>query len=55
MKVKVKIEDEEIELTLQQKLMAENFITKELFGNGVQSYIKAYKPDQYSKPLNKRI
>lgn len=36
-------------LTLPQEQFCKNFVSADFFGNGVQSYIDAYKPDQ-SKP-----
>lgn len=33
------------ELTPKQKLFCENYVSKEFFGNGVQSYIDAYEID----------
>lgn len=47
--MKVNIKDQFIELTLKQKLFCEYYVSDNLFGNGVQSYIEAYKPDESKK------
>lgn len=41
--------DEERQLTPKQKLFCENYVSKEFFGNGVQSYIDAYNIDLTEK------
>lgn len=40
---------EKVKLTPKQSLFAELYVSKEFFGNGVQTYIEVYNPDQ-SKP-----
>lgn len=39
----------EYDINLKQKAFCDNFVSEDFYGNGVQSYIDAYNPDQ-SKP-----
>ena len=36
-------------LTAKQELFAQTYVSREFFGNGVQSYIEVYSPDQSKK------
>lgn len=48
-KIKYKIKDKEIELTLDQKSFGELYVSKEFFANGTQAYIEAYAIDVSEK------
>lgn len=47
--MKPDVSQEEVKLTRRQELFCSYYVSKEFFGNGVQTYIEVYEPDQ-TKP-----